>query len=430
MAATASHAARFSLGKAAPSPHPCAGVAIRFQIIPYPDKVFSARTGWPLHPNRLHQLAAARGARTLIDLTVANPTQCGFEYPRAQLLAALGHAAALRYQPQPLGLESARAAVSAYYAERNASPVPTNRLLLTASTSEAYAHLFRLLCDPGDAVLMPAPSYPLFEMLATMSDVRLLACPMLYDRGWQLDREALEHAAGSEPKLRALLLVHPNNPAGCYLKPGEWQWLQELAARCGWALVLDEVFFDYPLPPHAAVPLDWESAPALTFVLNGLSKIAALPQMKLGWVSVHGPGNLRQPALARLEILNDLFLSVDAPIQHAAATFLQTRHGVQAQIRARLAANLAALDAALLACPALERLQVEGGWNVILRLPRVRTDDAWAELVLERAGVLTHPGHFYSLPLESHLVISLLPPLETFQAGIEALVAAAAGALR
>lgn len=392
--------------------------------------MFSARTGWPLHPNRLHQLAAARGARTLIDLTVANPTQCGFEYPRAQLLAALGHAAALRYEPQPLGLESARAAVSAYYAERSASPVPTNRLLLTASTSEAYAHLFRLLCDPGDAVLMPAPSYPLFEMLAAMSDVRLLACPMLYDQGWQLDREAIEQAAGSEPRLRALLLVHPNNPAGCYLKPGEWQWLQELAARCGWALVLDEVFFDYPLPPHAAVPLDWESAPALTFVLNGLSKIAALPQMKLGWVSVHGPGNLRQPALARLEILNDLFLSVDAPIQHAAATFLQTRHGVQAQIRARLAANLAALDAALLACPALERLQVEGGWNVILRLPRVRTDDAWAELVLERAGVLTHPGHFYSLPLESHLVTSLLPPLETFQAGIEALVAAAAGALR
>lgn len=429
MAAIASHAARFSRGIAAGRSHSCTRVAMSIEIIPYPDTVFSARTNWPLASNRLHRLATARrAAGGVLDLTVSNPTQCGFDYPAQQLLAALSPAAALRYQPQPLGLLSARTAVSAYYAERG-QPVAADHLLLTASTSEAYAHLFRLLCDAGDAVLMPAPSYPLFEMLAGLNDVRLLPSPMLYYHGWQIDRAEIERIATSDTRLRALLLVHPNNPAGCYLKPGEWTWLQALAAERGWAVVVDEVFFDYPLPPHAAVALDYAAAPALTFVLNGFSKIAGLPQMKLGWIAVHGPAALRTQALARLEVINDMFLSVDAPIQHAAAAILQSRQGIQRQIQLRVQANLATLDAALAACPALERLQIEGGWNAIVRLPRVHTDEAWAELILERAGVLTHPGHFYNMNRDAHLVVSLLPQPAAFQAGAEALVAAVAGIL-
>ncbi|HUX65894.1 MAG TPA: pyridoxal phosphate-dependent aminotransferase [Terriglobales bacterium] len=379
--------------------------------------MFSARTGWPLAPNRLHTLAQARrAAGTLLDLTVSNPTVCGFDYPQAALLSALGQAAALRYEPAPLGLAAARRAVAGYYAERGVA-VALDRLLLTASTSEAYAHLFRLLCDPGDNVLMPSPSYPLFEMLAGVHDVRLTAVPMMYDQGWQLDLAGLEAAA--TPQTRALLLVHPNNPAGSYLKPHEWARLQTLAAERGWALVLDEVFCDYALPPAAPVELGLERPPALTFVLNGFSKILALPQMKLAWIGVHGPPAACAEAMARLEVVNDLFLSVDAPIQYAAAAMLGARGGIQAQIRARLQANLRALDAVLALLPALraaERLRVEGGWSVMLRLPRIHTDEAWAELLLERTGVLTHPGHFYGLAAESHLAFSLLPPAADFAA--------------
>lgn len=384
--------------------------------------MFSSRTAWPLAANRLHQLATQRRqAGTLRDLTVSNPTVCGFEYPRRELLAALGAAAALRYEPQPLGLEVARAAVGTYYAERGVA-VPLDRILLTASTSEAYGHLFKLLCDPGDDVLMPTPSYPLFEMLAGIHDVRLLACPMLYDQGWQLDLEGL--AGRASARTRALLLVHPNNPAGSYIRPGEWAHLQRLAAGRGWALVVDEVFFDYALDPERAYGLELEDCPALTFVLNGFSKIVALPQMKLGWITVHGPAAARQAAMARLEVINDLFLSVDAPIQHAAAAILAGRHGIQSQIRARLEANLAALDRALPACPALERLRVEGGWCVVLRLPRIHTDEAWAELLLERTGVLTHPGHLYGFGAEGYLVVSLLVPTRVFAEATAGLVAA------
>lgn len=389
--------------------------------------MFSARTAWPLAANRLHQLAQARrsvsrGDEDFLDLTASNPTVCGFDYPRAALLAALGSAAALRYEPQPLGLEATRQAVAAYYSERG-SPIAPERLLLTASTSEAYAHLFRLLCDAGDSVLMPAPSYPLFEMLAGLSDVRLLPVPMTYACGWHLDVEAL--AAAADPRTRVLLLVHPNNPAGCYIKPEEWTRLQALARERAWALVVDEVFYDYSIPPAAPARLDLDACAVPTFLLNGLSKTVALPQMKLAWISVHGPAAPADTALARLEVINDLFLSASGPIQHAAPALLAARHGLQRQIRSRLAVNLAALDLALAAAPGFERLRVEGGWSVVLRLPRIHTDEAWAELLLERAGVLAHPGHFYGFAEEACLVLSLLLPPEAFAPGVARLLAAA-----
>lgn len=380
--------------------------------------MFSQRTGWNLHPNRLHQLAQQRRAHPgLLDLTVSNPTVCAFTYPPG-LLQALAGDAAWRYAPHPLGAECARAAVVAYYRERGLEISPA-RVALTASTSEAYSHLFRLLCDPGDSVLMPAPSYPLFEMLAGVEDVRLRAVPMHYARGWRLDVATL--AAAGEG-VRALLLVHPNNPAGNYLQPDDWRALQALAARRRWAVVVDEVFFDYAIPPAAPVALDFSACPALTFLLNGCSKLAALPQMKLAWMTAFGPRDQVAEAWARLEVLLDLYLSVSTPIQNAAPVLLAARTIVQPQIRARLRRNLDALDAALAPLPALERLHVEGGWSVLLRLPRQHSDAGWAELLLERAGVLTHPGHFFGLELEACLVLSLLPPPEWFDPAIASLM--------
>ncbi|MGH9488363.1 MAG: pyridoxal phosphate-dependent aminotransferase [Terriglobales bacterium] len=374
--------------------------------------MFSDRTSWPLLPNRLHRLARQRRAQgDFCDLTISNPTICGFHYP-ANLLAALAAPAALRYEPQPFGLATARAAVVDYYRERGLE-LRERRVALTASTSEAYCHLFRLLCNPGDAVLAPAPSYPLLDLLAGLENVTVRAVPMLYDHGWQLDVDTL---AAAETGVRALFLVHPNNPAGNYIKPPEWLKLQELAAARGWAIVVDEVFFDYPM--DSAVALQFDHCPALTFLLNGCSKISALPQMKLGWIAGFGPETLAAPAWERLEMVLDLFLSVSAPAQQAAPALLGARHALQPQIRERLRTNLTALDAALAGHPAVERLRMEGGWTALLRLPRILSDEAWAERLVESSGVLTHPGHFYGLPQEACLALSLLPPAANFDRGL------------
>jgi len=381
--------------------------------------VFSERTNWPLAPNRLHQLAAERRRRgALLDLTASNPTQCGIEYPPG-LLAALSDSAGLRYEPASRGLASARAAVAAYYEGRGVS-FGADDLLLTASTSEAYAHLFSLLCAAGETVAMPTPSYPLFEMLARLQQVELAAVPMLYDHGWHLDIAAI---AAAPAATRALLLVHPNNPAGNYVKPVEWSALQECAAARGWAVVVDEVFWDFPLAPGAQVGLDYAGCPALTFVLNGLSKISALPQMKLGWIAVAGPPELKREALARLELINDLFLAASTPVQLAAGALLEARHAVQRQILARIRCNLDALDRGLGLHSSVARLRAEAGWSALLRLPRIHTDASWAELLVEQAGVLTHPGHFYGLEQDAHLAISLLPQPAAFEAALQGILA-------
>lgn len=391
-----------------------------------------------MEENRLARLAASRRqAGALLDLTVSNPTRCSFDYPVA-LLEALRDPRSLTYRPDPFGLPEAREAVAAYYRERGIEASPEN-LVLTASTSEAYSHLFRLLCDPGDRVHMPRPSYPLFDLLASVNDVRLDPYPLFYDHGWHLDMAALE--ARIDGRSRAILIVHPNNPTGSYLRPSDWEALQTLAARHDLALIVDEVFVDYPLVP---VPdrgidggidrvVDPRSSRALTFTLNGLSKIAALPQMKLGWILVSGPTPWVEAARSRLEIINDTYLSVDTPVQWAAAAFLEHRHHIQPQIRRRCAVNLACLDAAVASQEAqglLQRLDVEGGWTAIVRLPRLHTDAGWAEALLERTGVLVHPGHFYDFADEGHLVVSLIVPEATFSAGVRhltGLVATEAG---
>src|SRR6185312_9820482 len=329
---------------------------------------FSERTAWDLGENvfagRLREARAA--GRELLDLTVSNPTACGFAYDVRALLAPLSEPAALLYEPAPLGMESARAAVAAYYRDLGVE-VGLDRLCLTTSTSEAYSYLFRLLCNPGDEVLAASPSYPLFDYIARLDDVRLVEYPLLYHDGWQIDLHALE--AAITPRTRAVIVVHPNNPTGHFCSAAEREAVQKLCAERGVALIVDEVFLDYALPGIGAQSFVAGSSQALTFVLSGLSKVCALPQMKCSWIATVGPEADVQTATARLEMIADTFLSMNAPVQHALPMWLASRHDVQGQIRARMAENLSALDRALMGS-SCERLEMGGGWTAILRVPR------------------------------------------------------------
>ncbi len=361
-----------------------------------------------------------RAQGRLLDLTESNPTRCDFHYDEVRILAALADQRNLAYVADPRGLEAARAAVRAYYLARGVE-VSLENIWLTASTSEAYSHLFRLLADPGARVHAPQPGYPLFDLLAGLNDLELAGYALRYDAAWELDWTDLENAL--TPQSRALLLLNPNNPTGSYLRAGEWPRLQAWAARHGLALIVDEVFFDYSLGDDPNRLRDATANPAaLTFILSGLSKVAALPQMKLGWMLLAGPQDQAAAAARRLELILDTYLSVSAPVQNAAAALLETAPAIQAQIRLRLAANLRALDAALASLPHVSRFAIEGGWYAILRLPRLHRDDEWARRLLEHDAVYLHPGHFYNFQMEGCLVLSLLPPEADFQAGISRLL--------
>jgi len=376
---------------------------------------FSRRTAWDVGQSELAAaIAGARSAgRGLLDLTLSNPTVCGFEYDTEAVLGALGnHPEALVYDPDPRGMRPAREAVAAYYAG-HAAPVDPAALVLTTSTSEAYSYLFRLLCDAGDEVLVPQPSYPLFDFLADLDDVTLRPYPLFYDYGWWIDFAELERRIG--PRSRAILLVHPNNPTGHWTHQPERDRLQELCARHGLALIVDEVFLDYPVagePPatsFAAAP-----HPVLTFVLSGISKVAALPQMKVAWVASLGPAAAVREALARLEVIADTFLSMNAPAQLALPGWLAGRESIQRQIRMRVAANLQSLDRS-----GLEVLRVEAGWSAVVRL---RGEGIGALHLLDRHGVVTHPAEFYGLADRRAVVLSLITPEATFTAGVAKLL--------
>lgn len=380
--------------------------------------MFASRTAWNLAPNRLARaLAEHRAAgREVLDLTESNPTRCGFQYDR-QFLEALADPAGLEYRPDPKGLRSAREAVASYYAERApgaTAPDPEN-IFLTASTSEAYTFLFRLLCDAGDELLVPAPSYPLFDFLAALQDVKLVAYPLLYDHGWQIDLHSLRTAL--TPRSRAVLLVHPNNPTGSFLKPQEMEALGELCGERGLAVVADEVFLDYAHDGLARAS-SVASPAALTFTLSGLSKVAALPQMKVAWLVASGPAQSVKTAVERLEVIADTYLSVSTPVQLALPEWLRRRHGIQGQVAARLRQNLGEMDRQLAAQEACRRLEVEGGWYAVLRVPATRPDEELAVSLLQQRSVLTHPGHFYDFPTDGYLVVSLLPPAEVFREGV------------
>lgn len=382
---------------------------------------FAARSTWDLEENPLARLAAAKRAAggALLDLTASNPTTCDFAYPTDAILAALADPAQMRYAPSPTGTAPARAAVAAYYQERGTAVDPA-QVVLTASTSEAYAWCFKLLADPGDTVLIPQPSYPLFEYLAGLEAVRAVPYPLRYDGEWHIDFPAL--AARLTPQTRAIILVHPNNPTGSFLKLAEYARLIELCRAHNLALICDEVFADfaYGMDTSRMGTLAGQDA-VLTFTLSGLSKVAGLPQMKLSWLVVSGPAEERTAALARLEVIADTYLSVGTPVQLALPRLLELGGPIRAQIRARVAANRQHLDAALADLPA-HALPAEGGWYAVVRLPALRTEEEWATTLLAEDDLLVQPGYFYDLPFTPALVISLLPPPPLFNEGIARLV--------
>jgi hypothetical protein len=379
-------------------------------------EIFSSRFSWDLEPNRLSRLLVVKrrqGARVL-DLTESNPTHADLPYP-ADLPRAFDDARILTYEPSPAGAGHARAAVAGYYAARGFD-VDAARIVLTASTSEGYAYLFKLLTDPGDDVLVPRPSYPLFEYLANMESIAVRPYPLRYDGGWSIDRDALLSAIG--PRTRAVVLVNPNNPTGSYLKHAELDALARLAGERRIALISDEVFSDYAFAPDPERVVSLAGVEdCLAFSLSGLSKIAGLPQMKLGWIVASGPAELRRRALEKLEWIADTYLSVGAPVQCAAGRLLRAGDVVRRAIRERTAANLAYARREL-AESAAGILTVEGGWYVTLQVPRIRGEEEWALDLLERCDVLVQPGFFYDFESEAFLVLSLLTAPEVFQEGI------------
>jgi alanine-synthesizing transaminase len=382
--------------------------------------VFAKRTNWNLEANPLSQTLARHReeGKPLLDLTVSNPTACGFHYNSELVLHALQHPAALTYQPDPRGLESARQAVTAYYAER-AVDVPRNSILLTTGTSEAYSFILRLLCDPADEILVPEPSYPLLSFLADVEDVKLVPYPLIYDKCWRMDFRALEQAI--TPRTRAAVVIHPNNPTGHYCRPEDAQFLAHLCAERGMAIISDEVFLDFAL--EGAPPASFASRQeSLTFTLSGLSKIAGLPQMKAAWMVVTGPEPAKRDALDRLEVIADTFLSMNAPIQLAIPALLDLRREFQRQLLARVRRNLAELDRQLAGQSFCGRLRVEGGWYAVLRVESDRTDEDFAIELLDAKDVYIHPGHFYDFPAEGYLVVSLICPEPDFAEGIRRLL--------
>jgi alanine-synthesizing transaminase len=329
----------------------------------------------------------------------------------------LNNPAALTYEPNPKGLESARRAVAGYYADRK-EDVSVQDIFLTTSTSEAYSYVFRTLCDPGDELLIPSPSYPLFDFLADIQDVSLVRYPLLYDHGWQIDFHALEQAI--TPRTRGVIVVHPNNPTGHFAKPAEIAKLNAICTARQMAIIADEVFLDFSLENHPP-PSFAANREALTFTLSGLSKISGLPQMKAAWLIVSGPQQGKSEALARLEVVADTYLSVNAPVQLAIPRFLEQRHTFQKQVISRVRRNLAELDRQLTGQNLYGRLALEGGWCAVLRVPTTRSDEDLALALLKEKGVYVHPGHFYEFPSDRFLVASLLTPAQVFVEGTKRL---------
>jgi aspartate/methionine/tyrosine aminotransferase len=379
--------------------------------------MFSRRTDWILTPNRLTEVQRelSSAGREVLDLTVSNPVRTGLRYDADAILNSLTNPKAMDYDPQPKGLHSARQAVAAYYREQHQALVDPESLVLTTSTSEGYSHVFRLLCNPDDEILVPKPSYPLFEFLADLQDVKLVPYPLLYDHGWQIDFPSLLRTV--TPRTRAVVVVHPNNPTGSYVSSGERTQLNSFCREHGLALIVDEVFLDYP---HDGVtrPSFVVNPDVLTFTLSGLSKISGLPQMKLAWIATSGPAPAAIAAMDRVEVIADTYLSMNAPIQLAATVLLEQRKNIQPILIDRLRVNLAQLDDQLKSQKSSQRLQVDGGWYAVLRVPVTRTDEDLAIALLHQASVLVHPGHFYDFPNDGYLIVSLLTRPEEFCEGV------------
>ncbi len=382
---------------------------------------FSMRTGWDVGESafaaavREARAEAEVGGRRLLDLTISNPTVCGFQYDAEAILGALGDVRSMVYDPDPRGMRSARQAVARYYEDHGAAVDP-DVVVLTTSTSEGYGYLFRLLCDAGDEVLVAQPSYPLFDFLADLEDVTLRPYSLFYDYGWWIDFAELERKIG--PRTKAIVVVHPNNPTGHATGSAERLRLEEICLRHGLALIVDEVFLDYPVDLNGSMLSSFAVGPhpVLTFCLSGMSKIAGLPQMKVGWIASFGPEPILREALGRLEVIADTFLSMNAPMQVALPVWLAGRHGIQTQIKDRVLGNLETAREA-----GLEALRVDAGWSAILRLRRTKALGAQMDFavdLLREVGVVTHPGSFYGLAETGRVVVSLIGPPTHFSKAV------------
>ena len=378
--------------------------------------MFSRRTDWKLSPNRFTQAQRELQAtgREVLDLTISNPTRAELHYDAETILRALVNPQAMDYDPQPKGLRSAREAVAGYYGKQH-NDIDPESIVLTTSTSEGYSYVFRLLCNVEDEILVPKPSYPLFEFLADLQDVKLVPYPLLYDHGWQIDFPSLYKAVNH--RTRAVVVVHPNNPTGSFVADEERSALNQFCREYNLDLVADEVFLDYAHDGASRATFA-DNREALTFTLSGLSKISGLPQMKLAWIVTGGTDEQVSTALARLEVIADTYLSMNAPIQLAAPALLEQRHSVQPLVLDRVRANLSELDRGLAKHKTCRRLEVEAGWYAVLRVPVTQSDEDLAIEILRKHSVLVHPGHFYDFPNDGYLIVSLITPVQDFRKGI------------
>ena len=380
--------------------------------------MFSHRTEWKLTPNRFTeaQRDVQAAGMEVLDLTVSNPVRAEIHYDAEAILGALAQPGSLDYDPQPKGLLSAREAVANYYREQHEEfDLDPEAILLTTSTSEGYSYVFRLLSNPEDEVLVPKPSYPLFEFLADLQDVKLVPYPLIYDHGWQIDFPSLYKAVNH--RTRAVVVVHPNNPTGSYVEEKEREELNAFCREYDLPLIVDEVFLDYAHDGVARSTFAVNRG-ALTFTLSGLSKISGLPQMKLAWIVTSGPQEKVAAAMGRLEVIADTYLSLNAPIQLAAPVLLEQRKNIQPLLIDRLRSNRAELDHQLAKQKACSRLDVQGGWYAVLRVPVKQADEDLAIDLIRKMSVVAHPGHFYDFASDGYLVVSLITPPGVYREGI------------
>ena len=381
--------------------------------------MFSRRFSTDFRQNQMSALLEEKKqqGRETIDLTLSNPTRAGFSYPKREILASLADSWTLSYEPHARGLGEARQAVVDYYRARRKS-LSREDVLLTTGTSEAYAFLMKLLTDPGDNLLVPRPSYPLFEFLAAGEGVELTPYTLVYEKSWRVLVEEIPDLVNA--RTRALIVVNPNNPTGSFISKKEWSALRKIAAESSLALICDEVFCDYNLHDGIDGVVDLDGEDVLTFVLSGLSKVLGLPQLKLGWIVTTGPAHYRIQARQRLELIADTFLSVGSPVQHAAPALMRLRPLIQSQILQRLQGNLQSLTEILDDSPVMS-LGVGGGWYAVLRMPPHLSDEEWALKLLLEHDVSVHPGYLYDFAEESLLVVSLIPRESIFREGLRRL---------
>ena len=387
--------------------------------------MFSQRTHWNRQINRLSLLLEerSRSGLPILNLTVSNPTECNFPYPSNEILASLSHPSSMSYAPDPRGLLSARQIVSEYYVSKKSAVVEPSSIFLTASTSESYSFLCRLLCNGGDEILIPRPSYPLFDYLLQLNDVRAVPYHLFYDDGWYLDIDSIRKVITA--RTRAVVIINPHNPAGMFLKESDLRQMNDLANDHRLALISDEVFSEYTSGDCAAPVVKTLAANpggALTFVLNGISKMFGLPQLKLGWIAVARSSSLdeRTEAIDRLDIIADTFLSVNAPVQHALPAIFSAGKTIQSAIRLRIETNRSVLRETLEGS-SCSLLRSEGGWSAILQIPRIFSEEECAAMLLSERGVFLYPGYFFDFPKDGFLVLSLLAEEEIFREAVGAI---------